>query len=295
MPPADAGARRRRTSRRTAEKVRYSLSDILVVGQGVEMDVRAAVGVVVHGFDSGTSSWLHMHVYWFDDGGPDTAMKFVRQMSELIETRQHREAVKQLENKMVSSGQLRERCLKPPVDFTFQPHSRINMNARANSKANKYARQRLSAAAAAVYRQPEVEICRQNDRRTSLDDCKWPERQSRVNRISCGDFNGGEYIMWSPDPPSKDTSLVHVGGGNYRGSRQRPASLAVPTPVASLASELRERLSTGAPILLPPKDYDTVSRARGNLNGIEERRCVNVNIVGARRRSDSNTLPQTYL
>lgn len=35
-----------------------------------------------------------------------------------------------------------------------------------------------------------------------------------------------------------------------------------------------------APILLPPRDYDTVHRQKGNLTGIEMRRCLNENIVG---------------
>lgn len=34
------------------------------------------------------------------------------------------------------------------------------------------------------------------------------------------------------------------------------------------------------PILLPPRDYDTVHRHRGNLAGIEFRRCLNQTIVG---------------
>lgn len=34
------------------------------------------------------------------------------------------------------------------------------------------------------------------------------------------------------------------------------------------------------PILLPPRDYDTFHRQRGNLAGIEYRRCLNQNIVG---------------
>ncbi|KAL0267117.1 UNVERIFIED_CONTAM: hypothetical protein PYX00_009472 [Menopon gallinae] len=55
----------------------------------------------------------------------------------------------------------------------------------------------------------------------------------------------------------------------------------------SLAAELREKLGMGtdskslhAPILLPPRDYDTVHRQKGNLTGIEMRRCLNENIVG---------------
>jgi len=76
---AGASARRlrRRWSERGANKARHSPSDILLVGQGLDSDVRAAAGVVLHGFDSGTGNWLHVHVYWFDDGGPDTAARFV--------------------------------------------------------------------------------------------------------------------------------------------------------------------------------------------------------------------------
>jgi len=283
---ADTGARRQRRAHRPergVDKVRHSLSDIVLVGQGVDSDVRAAAALVLHGFDSDISSWLHVHVYWFDDGGPETAARFVRQISELIDTPQHRDDVKQLENRMIASGQIRPRSHKPPVDFAVQP--RMNVNGRSN-KADKYVRRRLSATAAAVYRQPEVEICRQNSCKTSEDDCKWPESQSRVSRMSCSDLSNAEYMMWSHD------QTTYVDGD---GARQTPVSLAVPTSVASLASELKARLATGAPILLPPKDYDTVTRSRGNLNGIEDRRCVNVNVVGGRtRRSDTN-ISLTYL
>ncbi|KAG7188406.1 hypothetical protein KM043_008054 [Ampulex compressa] len=55
----------------------------------------------------------------------------------------------------------------------------------------------------------------------------------------------------------------------------------------SLAAELRAKLGRGisgdndvGPILLPPRDYDTVHRHRGNLAGIEFRRCQNQTIVG---------------
>lgn len=64
------------------------------------------------------------------------------------------------------------------------------------------------------------------------------------------------------------------------GQQERIASL-----YDSLAAELREKLGTGgpqpqAPILLPPRDYDTVHRQKGNLSGIDLRRCLNMNIVG---------------
>lgn len=50
----------------------------------------------------------------------------------------------------------------------------------------------------------------------------------------------------------------------------------------SLAAELRERLNNrnSCPILLPPKDYDTVSRRQGRLDGIDTRRSTNYSLVG---------------
>lgn len=50
----------------------------------------------------------------------------------------------------------------------------------------------------------------------------------------------------------------------------------------SLAAELRAKLNgNGPPLLLPPRDYDTVHRSKGNLAATELRRCRNSLIVGA--------------
>ncbi|KAK0068939.1 hypothetical protein Bpfe_001902 [Biomphalaria pfeifferi] len=52
-------------------------------------------------------------------------------------------------------------------------------------------------------------------------------------------------------------------------------------PFDNVAEELKFRLQLGdAPLLLPPKDYDTISRAHGKLDKVKERRCLNVQIVG---------------
>ncbi|XP_064460820.1 uncharacterized protein LOC135370867 [Ornithodoros turicata] len=52
----------------------------------------------------------------------------------------------------------------------------------------------------------------------------------------------------------------------------------------SLAAELREKLGNPqkGPLLLPPKDYDTVSRRQGDLKEVEHRRCTQRELVGAR-------------
>ncbi|XP_074597812.1 uncharacterized protein LOC141852643 [Brevipalpus obovatus] len=76
-----------------------------------------------------------------------------------------------------------------------------------------------------------------------------------------------------------------VGGGG--GNKSPPidcivADSKVAILYESLAAELKAKLGnpkTG-PILLPPRDYDTISRKQGKLTGIEARKSTNSQIVG---------------
>lgn len=86
-----------------------------------------------------------------------------------------------------------------------------------------------------------------------------------------------------------DSSLGSDTGTSTRESEcseeHSPGSLLSPTQTTlydSLAAELRAKLNgNGPPLLLPPRDYDTVHRAKGNLAATELRRCRNSMIVGA--------------
>jgi hypothetical protein len=64
--------------------------------------------------------------------------------------------------------------------------------------------------------------------------------------------------------------------------QEQQESAAVTQMYESLAAELKAKLGhpNRAPILLPPKDYDTLSRKQGKLNGIEQRRSTNPQLVG---------------
>ncbi|XP_061391009.1 uncharacterized protein LOC133326373 [Musca vetustissima] len=83
--------------------------------------------------------------------------------------------------------------------------------------------------------------------------------------------------------------------GNSPMSRS-PSGIKPPLPLPaqnnelfdSLAAELRAKLNgNGPPLLLPPRDYDTVHRSKGNLAAIELRRCRNSLIVGSDRPAAS--------
>lgn len=71
-----------------------------------------------------------------------------------------------------------------------------------------------------------------------------------------------------------DSSLGSDTGTSTRESEcsespvDRPAHL-----YDSLAAELRAKLNgNGPPLLLPPRDYDTISRSQGNLTAVDLRR-----------------------
>lgn len=102
-------------------------------------------------------------------------------------------------------------------------------------------------------------------------------------------------------PPSNvsgkrfDSSLGSDTGTSTResdeGSEERTSVDLSPTQPSifdSLAAELRAKLNgNGPPLLLPPRDYDTMHRSKGNLAAIELRRCRNKLIVGATTNSDT--------
>ena len=75
------------------------------------------------------------------------------------------------------------------------------------------------------------------------------------------------------------------GAGSDKGSQLAGAGAGAGDRIAcmydNLAAELREKLGGKQPLLLPPRDYDTVHRSRGNTDpGIENRKSLNPAIVG---------------
>jgi len=69
------------------------------------------------------------------------------------------------------------------------------------------------------------------------------------------------------------------GAGSDKGSQLNPSEK-IATMYDSLAAELREKLGGKQPLLLPPRDYDTMHRSKGNIIGIEERKSLNPKVVG---------------
>ncbi|KAJ9600013.1 hypothetical protein L9F63_009677 [Diploptera punctata] len=117
-----------------------------------------------------------------------------------------------------------------------------------------------------------------------------PGPNSSARRInSGGGGSDGRSTSTRESESSGGSSSERLSG--VGGHQERIANL-----YDSLAAELREKLGTGgvgkgrpqAPILLPPRDYDTVHRQKGNLTAIDLRRCLNANIVGVNAKNSRN-------
>ena len=65
-----------------------------------------------------------------------------------------------------------------------------------------------------------------------------------------------------------------------RNQETSQAKIAIPKPFEDINNEFKRKLFSEQPLLLPPKDYNTVMRSRGDLEKAENRRSLNQQIVG---------------
>lgn len=111
---------------------------------------------------------------------------------------------------------------------------------------------------------------------------KLAEVEARLQAKGLLAQGGARRRLAAPGSDGRSTKESESSGGSSLerlssgGHQERIANL-----YDSLAAELREKLGTGGPILLPPRDYDTVHRQKGDLSTVTTRRCLNTNIVGA--------------
>ncbi|CAH0388379.1 unnamed protein product [Bemisia tabaci] len=98
-------------------------------------------------------------------------------------------------------------------------------------------------------------------------------------------------------PPRKPDSEVERERGNLM--PRTPSTDRIANLYDSLAAELREKLGSPpaghAPILLPPRDYDTVHRQKGNLVNIETRECRSANVVGVNVKNSRKSAEATRI
>ncbi|KAE8748653.1 hypothetical protein FOCC_FOCC004664 [Frankliniella occidentalis] len=107
-------------------------------------------------------------------------------------------------------------------------------------------------------------------------------------RAGQGHSPGSDGRSTRESESSGGSSSERLSGGGFVVREERVTNL-----YDSLAAELREKLgadtdATHAPILLPPRDYDTVHRQKGNLASVDRRRCLNASIVGVNIKNSKN-------
>lgn len=92
--------------------------------------------------------------------------------------------------------------------------------------------------------------------------------------------SAGNHKLLSSKPASKSQSKIHTSSSSAHPDPFLDPKAAI---FESLAHELKVKLENKkkiGPLLLPPRDYDTIHRTRGNLLGIDERKSTNKLLVG---------------
>ncbi|BFZ04637.1 hypothetical protein BsWGS_07676 [Bradybaena similaris] len=123
------------------------------------------------------------------------------------------------------------------------------------------------------------------------------DNYDRIQKVEIDLAKRGEIedarMMPSDNQSDARTTDSAVGSASSSGSNEESSafsnedidpdlqSLRDVQPFDSVTDELKYRLQVAdRPLLLPPKDYDTIRRGHGNLKEVNRRRCLNLNIVG---------------
>lgn len=123
------------------------------------------------------------------------------------------------------------------------------------------------------------------------------DNYDRIQKVEIDLAKRGEIedarVMPSDNQSDARTTDSAVGSASSSGSNEESSafsnedidpdlqSLRDVQPFDSVTDELKYRLQMAdRPLLLPPKDYDTIRRGHGNLKEVNRRRCLNLNIVG---------------
>lgn len=184
---------------------------------------------------------------------------------------------------LISQQQLLNNSIQQHPPPIIKPSNQIaNGNAEHKSKPNgKVAHQTSSTNSTQLIYTQSNDSANQSKRNTLTSDGRSAEDE-------CNQSDGySPTIRSEPDAQTSfNKSLVESksSSGNSSGSSpppQAPNSVVVEM-YENLAAELKAKLGnpeTG-PILLPPRDYDTVCRSQGRLIELDQRACTNKLVVG---------------
>ncbi|ELT87614.1 hypothetical protein CAPTEDRAFT_226589 [Capitella teleta] len=237
------------------EKIKYptvAAKDLTYATQGLSPD-EDVVACIYLGFNPNTRSAVHVHVYRFDSRS--SAELFVKHLTQIISIPEHQERLGHVEEELVAKGQITPR----PRGFVTQ------YSDGQSTGSNLTYDQDLT----------DEDIHSMNSRL---------EQKVRGSGSSSGHHAQPMDIrQWESNRRAEDEGQ-RAKPGSYDDEDEEDDVYRMEKEIKqdTLAAELRTRLGIQkTPILLPPKDYDTVSRAQGNIFATETRRSQNEAITGS--------------
>ena len=190
---------------------------------------------------------VHVHAYRCDS--IETATVLRNQLQILIDRPENQKKFREIEMRLAAKGLMPDTSPVPPGIDYMPTRKTLNSDGRSTrTEGSDNSDESVDSSYLGYHN---------TNHRIQKSFPKLTRSHSSVNNCSINDTN---------------LNNSEVSAGNER----------VSTLYESLAAEFRAKLGnpkTG-PILLPPRDYDTISRKRGKLEGIEYRKSTNTQIVG---------------
>ena len=282
------------------EKVKYPAipcRDITYAVQAMppEDDVVACIYL---GYNATTNSAVHVHVYRCDS--PDTAAIFVNNLEMFIQNPEHQERLRKIEVELARKGQIAKRPVSRLDDYLQQKQFQNGAQNGHNSWRSNTSDDGVHfTAGSGSYssgsdphspRSPLDEhvpvFGNRNSQSSTHGDKSLPRQSPRTS--SHNEYEGKLQPTPRNSNYANEPQWQVPAKTNPAAFHKEPPQIRIntieenPKGFDSLADELKARLSSNeeAPILLPPKDYDTIHRKRGNAFDMGNRKCMNKDIVG---------------
>lgn len=258
------------------EKIKYPTvpaKDLTYVTQGLSPD-EDIVACIYLGFNPTTRSAVHVHVYRFDSSS--SAELYVKHLNQIISIPEHQDRLAKVEEELVAKGQITPR----PRGFMSQYSDGQSTVSGTDLSLSTFDQDLTDEEIRMMNMRLEQKVkVSQQPRGNYSTDMPKPSGSSN------GQLGTIDITQWGKDRKaeelwirSRQEAEEYDEDDIYRLEKEMKQD--------SLASELKSRLALQkSPILLPPKDYDTVTRTQGNLLGIEQRRCQNEVITGGDKRN----------
>jgi hypothetical protein len=248
------------------------------------------VSVVLLLFNPLTGCPVHVHAYRCDSLA--TAFGLRSQLQTLIERPENQRKFSEIEARLAAKGLMSEQHMNK--------HSRVSKtnDSKALVPSSAHHLQHASLPLISLTGGPvshsnsgRLPIQDKNRMQSNLKALNDPlSRQMQSRHVSNQHTLNSDGRSAAEDESSEDASGSN--GSNSERDGRSPVDPMVAVMYESLAAELKAKLGNPevAPILLPPRDYDTVCRSRGQVLERTDRKCTNRLLIGGPTMVDPNAV-----